>query len=66
MGSALPWVDDMWEEYFGYEEVVKDEGNSDGEGEGEDEGWAAKWTPVVRSVGAFVGIAFAIVSSPMT
>ena len=62
MGSALPWVDDLYSEYF-----PEDEGqnvvDSGSEEEGEDEGFAARWTPVVRSVGAFVGIAFAIVSS---
>lgn len=62
MGSALPWVDDLYSDYFGEEGGnVVDSGND--ESEGEDEGLAARWTPVVRSVGAFVGIAFAIVSS---
>lgn len=63
MGSALPWVDDLYSEYFPGDEGknVVDPGGE--EGEGEDEGLAARWTPVVRSVGAFVGIAFAIVSS---
>lgn len=62
MGSALPWVDDLYNEYFPFDEGknVVDSGNE--ESEGEDEGLAAKWTPVVRSIGAFVGIAFAIVS----
>lgn len=63
MGSAMPWVDDLYSEYFPGDESknVVDSGSE--EGEGEDEGLAARWTPVVRSVGAFVGIAFAIVSS---
>ena len=64
MGSALPWVDGMWEEYFG-----EDTSNNAVVGKGKgvhgpdsgEEGVAAQWTPVVRSIGAFVGISFAIV-----
>ena len=64
LGSLLPWVDMVWEESMG--------GKSDGEDAGDgsltpqkdagDGDVTAAWTPVVRSVGAFVGIAFAIVS----
>lgn len=66
MGSALPWVDDMWEEFIG-EDASNAVTRKGGEGqESEDEGVAAQWTPVVRSIGAFVGIAFAIRKLPWT
>lgn len=64
LGSLLPWVDTMWEdtttEQYSEKErhgsVVEDDADSD------DSGFASDWNPVVRSIGAFVGIAFAIVS----
>jgi hypothetical protein len=62
MGSALPWFDGMWEEYFG-EEITSNAvtGKVVDAANNEEEGVAAQWTPVVRSIGAFFGIAFAIV-----
>jgi hypothetical protein len=66
LGSLLPWVDTMWED-----RAINPENTSvkDRNGQLEDEetgsstsGLAADWNPVVRSIGAFVGIAFAIVS----
>ncbi|KFX97682.1 hypothetical protein V490_02677 [Pseudogymnoascus sp. VKM F-3557] len=57
MGSALPWFDGLWEEYFGEEVTSSAVG---GKGANEEDGVAAQWTPVVRSIGAFFGIAFAI------
>ena len=76
LGSLLPWVDFLWEETLGTVEEVgiieslKDDTRSSGTSGDEDErpsSWAgsglgADWTPVVRSIGAFIGIAFAIVS----
>lgn len=62
MGSALPWVDDLYSDYFPRDEGKNVVNSGSEEEEGEDEGLAARWMPVVRSVGAFVGIAFAIVS----
>jgi len=55
LGSLLPWVDTFWES-DGQGTLVKEETKVENVG-----GFAADWTPVVRSVGAFVGIAFAIV-----
>jgi Insulin-induced protein (INSIG) len=66
LGSLLPWVDTVWEdttsipehhstkERIGTPEIEEDDSI--------DSGFAAEWNPVVRSIGAFVGIAFAIVS----
>lgn len=57
LGSLLPWFDGKWEQAFertdddDFEEAVKDE-----EGPGTD------WALVVRGIGAFAGIVFAIVS----
>ena len=48
LGNLLPWIDGR-------------EGEAEAEGEKQRRGWA--WHPAVRSVGAFVGIAYAIVSS---
>lgn len=64
-GGLLPWVDKFWEE-------IRPELAADGK-EKETQTTkvkakktpvlAADWNPVVRSIGVFVGIAFAIVSS---
>jgi Insulin-induced protein (INSIG) len=69
LGTLLPLVDSIWSEAGGLTErsgsPVRRRGSSssvDGEETGERSGFAADWTPVVRSVGAFIGIAFAIVS----
>jgi Insulin-induced protein (INSIG) len=70
LGSLLPWVDFLWEDKLEPEEAIDTKekkngmGATGGAGETPDEtgnGLAADWNPVVRSVGAFVGIAFAIV-----
>jgi hypothetical protein len=61
LGSLLPWVDGFFEGEEEDGDIVEDR-----EAKKEDEmGYGilgSDWTPVVRSVGAFVGIAFAIVS----
>ena len=79
LGSLLPWVDILWDETLGHNgdsdmkssaQELSRSGATDSE---EDDhpvlrrgsGLGADWNPVVRSIGAFVGIAFAIVSSPM-
>jgi hypothetical protein len=54
LGGMLPWVDTL----FSGNEDTKVVEKKNGE---KDEGVWADWTPVVRSVGAFVGIAYAIV-----
>jgi hypothetical protein len=57
MGSLLPWVDEVW----GSDGSKNSESDS---GETRPRGLnAVEWNDVVRSVGAFVGVAFAIVSS---
>jgi hypothetical protein len=74
MGSLLPWVDYVWENQFESKPQVpvqdrRRRASSSGSDTNEDErssgrfnnGLGADWNPVVRSVGAFVGIAFAIV-----
>lgn len=67
VGSALPLLDDLWEDFTGESAAgifgEKIPAAASGSEDEQDEGVAAKWTPVVRSVGAFVGIAFAIVST---
>lgn len=65
LGSAMPWVDTLFSE----PEEERVEGKRMVVGEDEEEAaetgiLGADWTPVVRSVGAFVGIAFAIVCLP--
>ncbi|KAI9781407.1 MAG: hypothetical protein M1839_006001 [Geoglossum umbratile] len=73
LGSLLPWVDFLWEDRLESEEVVdtKEKKCSTGANgvasETSDKagnGLAADWNPAVRSVGAFVGIAFAIRKLP--
>jgi hypothetical protein len=67
VGSALPWVDGVWDEWFGGDAPAvnsKEGRKEDVESATGVGGLAARWTPVVRSVGAFVGIAFAIVRIP--
>lgn len=69
LGSLQPWVDFMWSETAesteGRGSPVRRRGSAssaNGEDNHERPGFSADWTPVVRSIGAFVGFAFAIVS----
>lgn len=75
LGSLLPWFDILWEDALGKEMVkgnsnsVQRVTNSSSDSNGDERpssrsgsGLGADWNPVVRSIGAFVGIAFAIVS----
>ncbi|KAH0543497.1 hypothetical protein FGG08_002165 [Glutinoglossum americanum] len=73
LGSLLPWVDFIWEDKLAWEEPIdtKEKENNivdnrdAGERPGENgNGLSADWNPAVRSVGAFVGIAFAIRKLP--
>ncbi|KAH8783281.1 insulin-induced protein [Diaporthe sp. PMI_573] len=59
LGSLLPWFDGKWEQAF---EKVEDEAEEDFKEEEEDPG--TDWALVVRGVGAFVGIVFAIRKVP--
>ena len=68
LGSLLPWVDGLWEENFENRSEERRDRSQSPEAEKEELDssglFGADWTPVVRSVGAFVGIAFAIVRTP--
>jgi hypothetical protein len=75
LGGLLPWVDIFWEEALGTAEMVPAStptedtrisphpgGSRDASPADDAETWlGADWNPVVRSIGAFIGIAFAIV-----
>jgi hypothetical protein len=67
LGSLLPWVDTLFAVPDLDTPVFEKRGQKSSSSGSEDEGgsdagiWGADWTPVVRSVGAFVGIAYAIV-----
>lgn len=67
LGSLLPWVDTMWEESASNPELTSEKERlstvEDEDIGSSTSGLGADWNPVVRSIGAFVGIAFAIVSS---
>ncbi|KAK3044095.1 hypothetical protein LTS18_002194, partial [Coniosporium uncinatum] len=58
LGSLLPWVDALWE-WHESSDVENSQQSQVAEGEAE-EGKTTDWSIVVRSIGAFVGIAFAI------
>ncbi|KAL2752606.1 hypothetical protein ACRALDRAFT_2029801 [Sodiomyces alcalophilus JCM 7366] len=64
LGVLLPWFDGVWEKAFGDDDVVaerrRDE-SADGEGSR-----GTDWTLMVRGIGAFVGIVFAIRRLPWT
>jgi hypothetical protein len=66
LGSLLPWVDLLWEHYsFAASNSTDQEVDQMSQTPGRS-GLGADWNPVVRSIGAFVGIAFAIVSLPFS
>jgi hypothetical protein len=65
LGSLMPWVDLLWEDSKRTSDSEKRRRKISGEEEKEIDStrlFGGDWTPVIRSVGAFVGIAFAIVS----
>ncbi|KAL9129923.1 MAG: hypothetical protein Q9217_001771 [Psora testacea] len=80
LGGLLPWVDVFWEEVLEIDkdvfpshnlEAEDSKTNSDeevvdrpGSSSSSEPGLGADWNPVVRSIGAFVGIAFAIRKLP--
>ncbi|KAF3916464.1 hypothetical protein ABW20_dc0100168 [Dactylellina cionopaga] len=73
LGSLMPWVDRMWEEYVWQsggerEDADKRENGMAASGTARNERaeWelAPVWNPAVRSIGAFVGIAYAIRKLP--
>lgn len=75
LGGLLPRIDVLWEEVLGrdigiFASISRDSRPAEAS-EDQDprpasrlgSGLGADWNPVVRSVGAFIGIAFAIVSN---
>ena len=79
LGGLLPWIDILWEDVLGDDKdvfashVQADSKNSNSSDEDERtgsrsgsgfSGLGADWNPVVRSIGAFIGIAFAIRKLP--
>ena len=74
LGGLLPWIDVLWEEISGRDKEVVSSKSQDPKPTGVSEGQVPRsgmrsgsdlgmeWNPVVRSVGVFIGIAFAIVS----
>ncbi|RFU26754.1 hypothetical protein B7463_g9587, partial [Scytalidium lignicola] len=69
LGTLLPWVDTVWEEGVNAGEhkaslKLNRSASPDGQKEVDKGIFGADWTPVVRSIGAFVGIAFAIRKLP--
>ena len=77
LGGLLPWIDMLWEQAFGGKEgtwkreekpdsatsETADSNNDKGPPSRREYGLDADWNPAVRSIGAFIGIAFAIVST---
>ena len=78
LGALLPWVDILWEEVLGNTKDIfpftgPPQRPASPENRGNQEkrsalrsssGLGADWNPAVRSIGAFIGIAFAIVRLP--
>lgn len=66
LGSLLPWFDSVWENAFGDPNDIVDSAVQDDElraaAAASENGPATDWTLVMRAIGAFVGIVFAIVS----
>jgi len=78
LGNLLPWVDIVWKDVLGDGQEDDKEVHKQGDptsnatgdeqtqkpGDGFGSGLGADWNPVVRSIGAFIGIAFAIRKLP--
>lgn len=60
LGSLLPWIDNVWESTFGRE--VEDDASTVDAASSAEADASTDWTLVMRAIGAFVGIVFAIVS----
>ena len=69
LGTLLPWVDILWEQPSTAQEIRSAFGTANGgarkkkEAKEVEDRERGDWNPVVRSVGAFMGVAFAIVSA---
>ncbi|KAH8674027.1 insulin-induced protein-domain-containing protein [Xylariales sp. PMI_506] len=64
LGVLLPWFDGVWEGVFGEEEVDEPTEYAVLEDEDAENRRGTDWTLVMRGVGAFVGICFAIRKLP--
>ncbi|KAI9809884.1 MAG: hypothetical protein M1825_000317 [Sarcosagium campestre] len=64
LGSLLPWVDILWENRLGSKQQTGSRRDKAAVSQSAGGALGADWNPVVRSVGAFVGIAFAIRKLP--
>ncbi|KAI9821605.1 MAG: hypothetical protein M1832_003279 [Thelocarpon impressellum] len=64
LGSLLPWVDLLWEDRREWKNGSAQKESRADRMSPAGSGLGADWNPVVRSVGAFVGIAFAIRKLP--
>lgn len=69
LGQMMPYVDRIWDGDEGTDDAGAEYRSSGGQksaqdhdGRGRNRGWAPVWNDVVRTIGATVGIAFAIVS----
>jgi hypothetical protein len=64
LGALLPWFDRVWEDRFGEEEEDESAvmGASDVVSGADEANSGTDWAVVMRAIGAFVGIVFAIVS----
>ena len=67
LGGLLPWIDFLWEELSGsksqaWRPAYVSADQDPRPASRSESGLGGNWNPVVRSVGAFIGIAFAIVS----
>ncbi|KAI1393210.1 uncharacterized protein F4822DRAFT_383853 [Hypoxylon trugodes] len=67
MGCLLPWFDNVWERTFGREEEAIEsagEHTMAADHVEDDSSCSTDWPLAVRGIGAFIGIAFAIVGFP--
>lgn len=69
LGLLMPYVDRIWDGEENTDDVGQEYRSSGGQksaqdrgGRGSSRGWAPVWNDIVRTIGASVGIAFAIVS----
>lgn len=64
LGALLPWFDRVWEETFGEDMDEAVAGTVDMVSPGEEANLGTDWALVMRAIGAFVGIVFAIRKLP--
>ncbi|ROT42797.1 hypothetical protein SODALDRAFT_375060 [Sodiomyces alkalinus F11] len=65
LGALLPWFDGVWERAFGDDDAAA-AGREDDSPDSEEDNRGTDWTLMVRGIGAFVGIVFAIRRLPWT